>query len=99
MMIELGNIHRQVGCTFIHVTGNEQEAIAMGTRVAMLADGQIAQYDTPEAVFANPASATVARLLSCHNTLRGATSSTASGSAARADRCASSCPRPMASRT
>ena len=71
MMIELGNIHRQVGCTFIHVTGNEQEAIAMGTRVAMLADGQIAQYDTPEAVFANPASATVARLLSCHNTLRG----------------------------
>ena len=71
MMIELGNIHEHVGCTFVHVTGNEQEAIAMGTRVAMLADGQIVQYDTPEEVFANPASAAVARMLSCHNTLRG----------------------------
>ena len=69
MMIELRNIHDQVGCTFVHVTGNEQEAIAMGTRVAMLIGGQIAQYDAPEAVFANPASAAVARLLSCHNTL------------------------------
>ncbi len=71
MMIELRNIHDQVGCTFIHVTGNEQEAIAMGTRVAMLDSGRIAQYDAPETVFANPASAAVARLLGCHNTLAG----------------------------
>jgi ABC-type Fe3+/spermidine/putrescine transport system ATPase subunit len=71
MMIELHHIHDEVGCTFIHVTGNEQEAIAMGTRVAMLIGGQIVQYDAPEAVFANPASAAVARLLSCHNTLNG----------------------------
>lgn len=71
MMIELKNIHDQVGCTFVHVTGNEHEAIAMGTRVAMLIGGEIAQYDTPETVFANPATAGVARLLSCHNTLAG----------------------------
>src|SRR5258708_7480357 len=71
MMIELKNVHDQVGCTFVHVTGNENEAIAMGTRVAMLIGGEIAQYDAPEAVFANPASAAVARLLSCHNALVG----------------------------
>ena len=71
MMIELKNIHDQVGCTFVHVTGNEHEAIAMGTRVGMLIGGEIAQYDTPEAVFANPATAGVARLLSCHNMLAG----------------------------
>ena len=71
MMIELRRIHDEVGCTFVHVTGNEQEAIAMGTRVAMLVDGRIVQYDAPEAVFANPASAAVAQLLSCHNSLSG----------------------------
>ena len=71
MMIELRNIHDQVGCTFVHVTGNEQEAIAMGTRVAMLIGGESRNTMRRKPVFANPASAAVARLLSCHNALAG----------------------------
>lgn len=71
MMIELRRIHDRLGATFLHVTGNEQEALAMGTRVAVLSDGRIAQVDAPDTLIDAPASRDVARLLNCYNVLTG----------------------------
>jgi ABC-type Fe3+/spermidine/putrescine transport system ATPase subunit len=71
MMIELRRIHRQLGITFLHVTGNEQEALAMGDRVAVLDNGTLAQIDEPDTVYNRPASAQVARFLNCYNVFDG----------------------------
>jgi ABC-type Fe3+/spermidine/putrescine transport system ATPase subunit len=71
MMIELRRIHRQLGITFLHVTGNEQEALAMGDRVAVLDNGTVAQIDEPDRVYNRPASAEVARFLNCYNIFDG----------------------------
>jgi len=71
MMTELRRIHDRLGATFLHVTGNEQEALAMGTRVAVLSDGRIAQVDAPDTLVDAPASRDVARLLNCYNVLSG----------------------------
>ena len=71
MMTELRRIHRHLGATFLHVTGNEQEALAMGMRVAVLADGRISQVAAPDALMEVPATHEVARLLNCYNLLPG----------------------------
>ena len=71
MMAELRRIHRHLGATFLHVTGNEQEALAMGSRVAVLAGGRIGQVAAPEALMEAPATRDVARLLNCYNLLPG----------------------------
>jgi len=71
MMIELRRIHSHLGATFLHVTGNEQEALAMGTRVAVLSEGRVAQIDTPDQLIEAPLSRDVARLLSCYNVVQG----------------------------
>ena len=71
MMVELRRIHERLGATFLHVTGNEQEALAMGARVAVLSDGCIAQIDAPDTLIDAPISRDVARLLSCYNVLTG----------------------------
>lgn len=67
MTLELARIHRQIGATFLHVTGNEQEALAMGDRVAVLDAGKIAQFDDPRSLFEGPASPRVAQLLNAYN--------------------------------
>jgi len=71
MMIELRRIHAHLGATFLHVTGNEQEALALGSRVAVLSAGRVAQIDTPDRLIEAPNSRDVARLLSCYNVLHG----------------------------
>lgn len=71
MMAELRRIHSHLGATFLHVTGNEQEALAMGMRVAVLADGRISQVAAPDALMEVPATHEVAKLLNCYNLLPG----------------------------
>jgi ABC-type Fe3+/spermidine/putrescine transport system ATPase subunit len=71
MMVELRRIHRQLGITFLHVTGNEQEALAMGDRVIVLDEGRVAQLADPDTVYNRPASARVARFLNCYNIFDG----------------------------
>ncbi|MCW5223303.1 ABC transporter ATP-binding protein [Verminephrobacter aporrectodeae subsp. tuberculatae] len=71
MALELTRIQRQLGGTFLHVTGNEQEALALGSRVAVLDQGALVQIDTPRRLFERPASSQVARLLNCFNPLSG----------------------------
>ena len=71
MTLELARIQRQLGSTFLHVTGNEQEALAMGSRVAVLDEGHLIQVDSPRRLFEQPASARVARLLNAYNSVAG----------------------------
>ncbi len=79
MMVELRRLHARSGATFLHVTGNEQEALAMGGRVAVLGGGRIAQIDAPDRLIDAPATAGVARLLNCYNVLTGSVAGGAFG--------------------
>lgn len=71
MRSELREIRHGLGITFLHVTGSETEALAMGDRVIVLDEGRIGQFDDPKAVYASPATAGVARSLNAYNLLHG----------------------------
>jgi putative spermidine/putrescine transport system ATP-binding protein len=68
---ELRRIRERLGVTFVHVTGSETEALAMGDQVIVLDEGQIAQVDLPDRVYTRPLDARVARFLNCYNLLEG----------------------------
>jgi putative spermidine/putrescine transport system ATP-binding protein len=68
---ELRRIRSRLGVTFLHVTGSEAEALAMGDRVVVLDRGRVGQFDSPEVVFNQPASPRVAKSLNCYNLFRG----------------------------
>ncbi len=57
---ELRKIHKQVGTTFICVTHDQEEAMALSDRIAILKDGQIEQIGTPNELYDKPASEFVA---------------------------------------
>jgi putative spermidine/putrescine transport system ATP-binding protein len=71
MRNELRRIREQLGVTFLHVTGSEAEALAMGDRVVVLDRGRIAQFDSPDDVFNRPATPNVAKSLNCYNLFEG----------------------------
>jgi ABC-type Fe3+/spermidine/putrescine transport system ATPase subunit len=68
---ELRRIRERLGVTFLHVTGSETEALAMGDQVIVLDEGHIAQVGLPDQVYARPLDARVARFLNCYNLLEG----------------------------
>ena len=68
---ELRRIRERLGITFLHVTGSETEALAMGDRVVVLDEGRIAQVDRPDRIYARPRDARVARFLNCYNLIDG----------------------------
>jgi spermidine/putrescine transport system ATP-binding protein len=72
MRAELRRIREQLGIPFLHVTGSETEALAMGDRLIVLDQGRIGQLGTPTEVYDQPASANVARFLNCYNVFGGA---------------------------
>lgn len=73
MTVELRRIREALGVTFLHVTGNESEALAMGDRLVVLDQGRALQVDQPEAIHARPLSETVARFLNAFNIFEGKT--------------------------
>src|SRR5256884_3468396 len=60
MQIELKQIQKDVGITFVYVTHDQEEALTLSDRLALLAHGQIEQLGPPEEVYERPASAFVA---------------------------------------
>lgn len=74
MRNELRAIRAQMGVTFLHVTGSETEALAMGDRVVVLDAGRVIQTGTPEQVYDTPASPEVAHFLNRFNLFDGALS-------------------------
>jgi molybdopterin-binding protein len=71
MQGELREMHRRVKITTIHVTHDFEEAIALGHRVAVLANGSIAQVGTPEEFLRHPSSEFVARFALSRNIFTG----------------------------
>jgi spermidine/putrescine transport system ATP-binding protein len=60
MQVELKRLHERLGLTFIYVTHDQEEALAMSDRIAVMKDGEIKQLGTGEEIYRNPASRYVA---------------------------------------
>ena len=54
MQTELSRIHRQVGTTFVFVTHDQEEALSMATRIAVMSGGNISQVGTPREIYYRP---------------------------------------------
>jgi putative spermidine/putrescine transport system ATP-binding protein len=81
MQVELKALQRQVGITFIYVTHDQGEALAMSDRLAVFNHGRIEQIGTPTEVYERPASAFVAGFVGISNFLDGATAGRIFGAA------------------
>ena len=71
MRIELRRIREQLGIPFLHVTGSETEALAMGDRVLVLDQGRIAQFGPPDDIYNRPSNPNVAKFLNRYNVFDG----------------------------
>ena len=71
MTLELRRIRDTLGVTFMHVTGNEEEALAMGDRMIVLDRGHVVMIAPPDAVYNLPSSMRVAQVLNAYNILEG----------------------------
>ncbi|MBL7262254.1 ABC transporter ATP-binding protein [Paractinoplanes lichenicola] len=71
MQVELKQIQRDVGITFVFVTHDQDEALTMSDRVAVFDAGRIAQVGTPEEVYEHPATPFVAGFVGTSNLLSG----------------------------
>jgi spermidine/putrescine transport system ATP-binding protein len=69
MQVELIKLQREVGITFILVTHDQEEALVMSDRIAVMFDGEIAQLDDPELLYRRPASRRVAEFIGMMNFL------------------------------
>jgi spermidine/putrescine transport system ATP-binding protein len=63
LLIELDNIHDQVGITFIYVTHDQSEALSVSDRVAVMNKGKILQIGTPYEIYETPATRFVAQFI------------------------------------
>jgi spermidine/putrescine transport system ATP-binding protein len=71
MQIELKLLQSQLGITFIFVTHDQEEAMSMSDRIAIMLDGHVEQLADPETVYEKPASAFVAGFIGRNNFWRG----------------------------
>ena len=71
MQLELKRIQQEVGITFIYVTHDQEEAMTMSDRLAVMRHGKIEQIGPPEEVYETPATEFVAGFLGASNLLEG----------------------------
>jgi spermidine/putrescine ABC transporter ATP-binding subunit len=67
LQIELAQIHRDVGTTFVYVTHDQEEAMSMADRIAVMSDGRLEQLGTPEEIYRRPTSRFVADFIGDSN--------------------------------
>ena len=67
LQVELGALQKQVGITFLYVTHDQEEALTMSDRLAVMNHGRIVQVGSPEEVYTEPADAYVADFLGVSN--------------------------------
>ncbi len=79
MQIELKRIQREVGITFIYVTHDQEEAMTMSDRIAVMNKGHYEQLGDPEALYEHPTTRFVAGFLGVSNLLGGECQGTADG--------------------
>ena len=63
MRSELSQLHRTLGATFLYVTHDQAEALTMSDRIAVMMEGSILQYDTPDEIYRNPSDLRVAEFV------------------------------------
>jgi spermidine/putrescine ABC transporter ATP-binding subunit len=71
MQRELKSIQERVGITFIHVTHDQDEAIALADRIAVMHDGSILQVGTPQEIYERPQDRFVASFIGSTNLFEG----------------------------
>jgi spermidine/putrescine transport system ATP-binding protein/putrescine transport system ATP-binding protein len=71
MQLELKRLQHEVGLTFVVVTHDQEEAMSMADRIAVLRDGRLEQLATPQELYANPASRFVASFIGSANLFDG----------------------------
>jgi spermidine/putrescine transport system ATP-binding protein len=71
LQTELSIIQRQVGTTFVFVTHDQEEAMALADRIAIMNDGRIEQIGTPEEIYRHPISRFAADFIGESNILHG----------------------------
>jgi spermidine/putrescine ABC transporter ATP-binding subunit len=71
MQVELKSLQRQVGISFIFVTHDQEEAMVMSDRIALLRSGELEQVATPREIYGRPATAYVAQFIGHTNLLKG----------------------------
>jgi spermidine/putrescine transport system ATP-binding protein len=69
MQIELKRIQREVRITFIYVTHDQEEALTMSDRIAVMNEGRVEQIGTPEEIYHSPATVFVANFIGSANLL------------------------------
>jgi spermidine/putrescine transport system ATP-binding protein len=84
MQLELKQIQQEIGITFIYVTHDQEEAMTMSNRLAVMNAGHLEQVGAPQEVYELPDTAFVAGFLGASNLLDGEVSST-NGSVAKVD--------------
>jgi putative spermidine/putrescine transport system ATP-binding protein len=80
MQIELKTIQQRVGLTFIYVTHDQEEALAMSDRLAVMNAGRIEQVGSPAEVYERPATGFVAGFVGVSNVLSGSAATEITGS-------------------
>jgi len=71
MLMELDAIHDKVGITFIYVTHDQQEALSVSDRIAVMNAGLVLQVGSPQQIYDNPATEFVARFIGEANVFKG----------------------------
>lgn len=75
MQIELKHLQKKLGITFIYITHDQEEAINMSDRIAVMKDGCIEQIGTPDEIYNHPKTSYVATFVGNANILHGAAES------------------------
>ena len=71
MQVELKQIQREVGITFVYVTHDQEEALSMSDRIAVMNDGRVAQCGAPEEIYEHPSEEFVAGFIGISNLIEG----------------------------
>lgn len=82
MCYELKHLQEAVGITFVHVTHNQEEAMTVADRIAIIADGELVEEGTPREIYETPARRFTAEFVGENNLFNGRVASV-SGSAVR----------------
>ncbi len=81
LQIELKRIQAEVGITFVYVTHDQEEALTMSDRIAVMHAGRVEQLGTPEELYERPATRFVADFIGTTNLLSGSVESADTASA------------------
>jgi spermidine/putrescine transport system ATP-binding protein len=71
MQVELSNLHKDLGLTFIMVTHDQEEALSLSDRIAVMNQGKIEQIGTPSQIYEHPKTAFVADFIGDTNLFSG----------------------------